>query len=64
MTKRFERRLRKAVRFTLGLVGFLAFFFMIGSIGAVEQDYISLRQGAVQMFSSLAVWALCFYLVD
>ena len=63
MSKKFENGLRKVVRFSLGTIAFLSFFFMIGSVGAVEQDYISLRQGAVQMFSSLAVWALCFYLV-
>lgn len=64
MTKRFENILRRIVRVTLGTVAFLSFFFMIGSVGALEQGYISLRQGAVQCFGSLAVWAVSFYLVN
>lgn len=63
MSKKFENRLRKIVRFTLGTIACLSFFFMIGSVGALEQDYISLRQGAVQCFGSMAVFGVSFYLV-
>ena len=40
MSKKFENRLRKIVRFTLGTIAFLSFFFMIGSVGALEQEAI------------------------
>lgn len=64
MTKRFENILRKIVRFTLGTIAFLAFFFMIGTMGAVEMGDLELGTGAVRCFVSLGLFGLSFHLVN
>lgn len=40
-----------------GVLAFLAFFWLYGAIGAVEQDMLSLGTGTLHMILALA----CFY---
>jgi len=42
-------RLRKR---TCGAIAFISFFMLLGSVGALENDSITLAQGAVQMLLS------------
>lgn len=41
-----------------GVLSFLSFLFMLGSVGAVEQDTVPLLQGTIQMFLGLVAFAL------
>lgn len=63
MSKKFENGLRKVVRFSLVVLAFLSFLFLVGSIGAIEHGHVGLRQGAVQCFGSMALFGVSFWLV-
>lgn len=41
-----------------GTLAFLSFFFLLGTVGAVEQDMISLKAGAIRMVIELLVFGL------
>lgn len=41
-----------------GTLAFLSFFFLLGTVGAVEQDMISLEAGAIRMAIELFVFDL------
>lgn len=45
------------MRKLFGVLAFLAFFWLYGAIGAVEQDMLSLSTGTIHMILALA----CFY---
>ena len=59
-TSRYLRKKRLALvkRRVCGTIAFISFFFLLGSVGAVEQDTISLAQGTAQMALSLGAGAL------
>lgn len=43
-----------------GTLAFLSFFFLLGTVGAVEQDMISLKSGTIRMAVELLVfWLSC-----
>lgn len=45
-----------------GAIAFLMFFLMIGTVGAVECDTVSLHTGTIRSFVFLALWVLFTYL--
>lgn len=49
-------------RRAFGALAFLAFFFALGSAGALEQDGISLAQGALQMTVGVGAFGLFTWL--
>lgn len=48
-------RLTKAVRFACGLGAVLAFLFVFGTVGAMENDAVALGTGAIRCGVGLAV---------
>lgn len=54
----------RIVRFMriFGALAFLAFFFLLGSVGAVEQNSIPLSQGVIQMGAGLLCFGLFIWL--
>lgn len=58
--QRARRRLR-AFRRVCGCLSFLAFFFVLGVVGGVEQDTIDLLPGTLYMFGGMGVcWVLAW----
>lgn len=49
----------KRLRRLFGALAFLSFFFLLGSVGAVEQNSITLTQGVIQMGAGLM--CLCLF---
>lgn len=45
-----------------GVIAFFMFFFMLGAVGAVENNAVPLLPGAIRIFASLGLWALFSYL--
>lgn len=45
-----------------GVIAFFMFFFMLGAVGAVENDALPLLPGAVRIFAALGLWVLFSYL--
>ncbi|MEG1562853.1 MAG: hypothetical protein RR365_03880 [Bacteroides sp.] len=45
-----------------GTISFIAFFFALGSAGALEQDIISLQHGALQMTVGIGAFGLFAWL--
>lgn len=52
----------KSVRRIFGALAFLSFFFLLGSVGAVEHDTVALGQGCIQMAAGLAAFGLFTWL--
>ena len=47
-----------------GVIAFISFFMMLGFVGALEQDMVSLGIGTVRMFAALGAFALFTWLAD
>lgn len=43
----------------LGVVGFLAFFYTLGTVGAVETDAISLGTGFIRSMVGVSIFGAC-----
>ena len=52
----------KSIKRVFGTLAFLAFFFALGSAGALEQDGISLAQGTIQMATGIGAFGLFTWL--
>ncbi len=50
-------RRRKAYQNICGILSFLGFLLLMGSVGAMELDNISTTQGMLQSIISLAIFA-------
>lgn len=50
------------MRKVFGVLAFLSFFLLLGVVGSVEQNQLSLGIGTVYMFLSLGVWVLFSWL--
>lgn len=63
-TSRYNRARRKALvkRRVCGTIAFVSFFLLLGSVGALENDSITLAQGAVQMLLTGGACALFTWL--
>ena len=58
MTPRARQlRTRRRIRNAAGLLSLVAFLALLGSVGAVEQDLVTLLPGAIRMFGFLLIWA-------
>jgi len=55
--RRKRQRIRLAIRTTAGVLAFISFMAMIGTVGAVERDTVPLLEGTVRMFGFLFLWA-------
>lgn len=44
-------------RTVCGVIAFFMFFFMLGAVGAVENNAVPLLPGAIRIFASLGLWA-------
>lgn len=53
----------KLKRRILGAVAGISITLMIGSVGALERETVSFRQGALQAFIFLAIFAISTYLL-
>lgn len=49
-------------RTVCGVIAFFMFFFMLGAVGAVENNAVPLLPGAIRIFASLGLWVLFAYL--
>lgn len=49
-------------RTVCGVIAFFMFFFMLGAVGAVENNAVPLLPGAIRIFASLGLWVLFSYL--
>ena len=45
-----------------GVIAFVMFFVMLGTVGAVENDALPLLPGAVRILAALGLWVLFSYL--
>lgn len=45
-----------------GVIAFVMFFLMLGTVGAIEQDMIPLLQGMIRTFAFMALWVLFSWL--
>lgn len=45
-----------------GVIAFVMFFVMLGTVGAVEQNMVPLAEGTARMFAALGLWVLFSYL--
>lgn len=52
---------QKMIQNVCGILSFLGFMFMLGTVGAMEHDTIALGQGAIQSIIGLAVFAGAAY---
>lgn len=43
-----RRILRKRIKTACGVVGFLAFFYLLGTIGGLEQDMLTIKQAIIR----------------
>ena len=41
-----------------GVIAFVLFFLMYGTVGAIEQDMIPLLPGTIRVFALMALWVL------
>lgn len=55
--RRKRKRIRLAIRTTAGVLAFISFMGLLGTVGAVECDTVPLREGTVRMFGFLFLWA-------
>lgn len=53
------RVVRKVLHAAAVLAGFVSFFLIIGTAGAIDQDCIDTDTGFKEMFIFLAIFALC-----
>ena len=50
----------KKIRVVFGTLAFLSFFYLLGVVGAVEQDTMALGTGVIHMAISLGCfWLFC-----
>ena len=52
----------KRLKKVFGSLAFLMFFLIYGTVGAVEQNALSLFEGTVRLIIFLALWILSIYL--
>lgn len=63
MSKRFENILRQIVRFSLGSVACLSFFYVLGTVGALDLDMVDLGTGAIRCLGGCGVFAFSTWLL-
>ncbi len=55
--RRKRQRIRLAIRTTAGVLAFISFMGLLGTVGAVECDTVPLLEGTIRMFGFLFLWA-------
>lgn len=55
--RRKRQRIRLAIRNTASILSVFAFLAMLGAVGAIECDTVTLLEGTVRMFGFLFIWA-------
>ena len=55
--RRKRQRIRLAIRTTAGVLAFVSFMGLLGTVGAVECDTVPLPEGTIRMFGFLFLWA-------
>lgn len=50
-----KRILRRRIRTACGVVGFLSFFYLMGIVGGLEQDMLTIKQAIIHSVVALAV---------
>jgi hypothetical protein len=53
---------RKLFRTLSGLIAFVMFLLIIGTVGAVERDTVPLTEGMIRAFTLMVLWVLFAYL--